>query len=77
MQLAVVDAAIVAARGGNSTYLGADAAIGSTVEIGDNQDSFRPSMHQTHHHHPTEHSTDAGIESGSSCRPTNASHIMP
>lgn len=76
MQLAVVDAAIVPARGGNSAYLEVDATTGSNPEIGDSQESFRSSMHQTHHHYSVEHSTDSGIEPGSSGRPMNVPHAV-
>ncbi|VDO03401.1 unnamed protein product [Rodentolepis nana] len=76
MQLAVVDTAIVAARGGSRACLEADAATGSIVEIGDNQDTSKSSIHQAHYRYPIEHSSDAGIESGSTSRPMNTPHAV-
>ncbi|KAM7537804.1 hypothetical protein Aperf_G00000059929 [Anoplocephala perfoliata] len=84
MQLAVVDSAIVAAKGGNRIYIetgSAEIPVGAVrgskqqvAKHADNhpQDKRRSSSTSSMHRFPVDHSNDPGVESGSSSRFVNA-----
>ncbi|VDM30196.1 unnamed protein product [Hydatigera taeniaeformis] len=75
MQLAVVDAAMVAASGGTSTCVEASGAgVGRAVQAGeaDHEEYGRTSLMQQSHL-PVEHSTGKGIESTSTIRSISVS----